>query len=73
MHDLKVQIVAPPDGAADVIAAMNDDSRACIGQSTYYFVKRLLRNPEMRKLHEQKKVELEASGYMDKSCGYAIT
>ena len=53
------------EGAEVTIAAMDEDARACIGQQTYYFVKRMLRDPELRKLHAQKKVELQAAGYFN--------
>jgi hypothetical protein len=52
-------------GAEVTIAAMDEDARLCIGQSTFFFVKRLLRDPELRKLHEKKKAELKASGFFD--------
>ena len=53
------------EGAEVTIAAMDEDARACIGQQTYYFVKRMPRDPELRKLHAQKKVELQAAGYFN--------
>ena len=56
-------------GAELTIAAMDEDARMCIGQQTFYFVKRVLRDPELRKLHAQKKAELEASGYFDRLYG----
>ena len=62
----------PVDGGAEVtIAAIDEYARACIGQHTYYFVKRILRDPELRKLHAQKQAELEAAGYFDKCRSFA--
>ena len=53
-------------GAELAIAAMDEYQYANIGQQTFYFVKRVLQDPEMRKLHAQVKAELETSGYFDK-------
>ena len=49
-------------GGEETIAAMDEVSRTNIGQSTYNFVKRLMRNPEYRAMIKAKAAEIEASG-----------
>ena len=66
MDGQNVEIIADNVGGEATIAAMDEYQYTNIGQQTYYFVRRILRDPEMRKLHAQKKAELEASGYFDK-------
>ena len=66
MDELKVTVVAPPGGAAQTIAAMDEYQQACIGQQTYYFVRRILHDPILREKHAKKKAELQASGYFDR-------
>lgn len=46
--DLRVDIVAPPGGGADVINTMDDVSLDNIGRETYRFVRRVMRDPVMR-------------------------
>ena len=66
MGEQNVHNNASAGGAAQTIAAMDEYQRACIGQQTYYFVRRILHNPVLRELHAQKKAELQASGYFDR-------
>ena len=63
MEEAKLNREPSTGGAALTLAAMDEYQYACIGQETYYFVKRLLKDPEMRKLHAKKKAELERQGY----------
>ena len=56
-------------GAELTLAAMDEHERWAIGRQTYLFVMRVLRDPELRKLHAQKKAELQASGYFDRLNG----
>ena len=46
--DLRVEIVAPPGGGADVINTMDEVSRDNIGRETYRFVRRIMRDPVMK-------------------------
>lgn len=66
MADQNVQIKESTGGAALTIAAMDEYQLACIGQQTYYFVRRILHDPVLRELHAKKKAELQASGYFDR-------
>lgn len=47
--DLRVEIVAPPGGGADVINTMDEVSYTNIGMHTYRFVRRVMRDPVMKK------------------------
>lgn len=66
MEEAKFNRELTTGGAAQTIAAMDEYQRACIGQQTYYFVRRILHNPVLRELHAKKKAELQASGYFDR-------
>lgn len=66
MEEAKINRELTTGGAAQTIAAMDEYQRACIGQQTYYFVRRILHDPVLRELHAKKKAELQASGYFDR-------
>lgn len=66
MEEAKFNRELTTGGAAQTIAAMDEYQRACIGQQTYYFVRRILHDPVLRELHAKKKAELQASGYFDR-------
>lgn len=60
MVDLKVEVVAPPNGAVPMLEAMDEDSRWVIGRATYNFVKRAMRNPVYREMIQKRAAEIRA-------------
>lgn len=48
MDNIKIQTVAGRTGGGAAIAAMDEYSRAEIGRKTYRFVRRCMRDPELR-------------------------
>lgn len=61
MDSFELEIIAPPDGAADVIESMDEVSRCNIGMHTYRFVKRVMRNPEYRAAIQKMAAEIRAA------------
>ena len=61
MQNINVNIIAPPEGAAPMLEQMDEYSRENIGQSTYRFVRRMMRNPELRKLIQERAAEIRAA------------
>lgn len=57
-----ITVKMPRGGAAETIAAMDDASRYNIGRSTYNFVRRAMRDPETRRLIEEKVAQMRAAG-----------
>lgn len=49
-------------GAEVTIAAMDDVSRMNIGMSTYRFVRRMMQNPECKKLIRERAEQIRAAG-----------
>lgn len=60
-QEVKVQI-AVLNADQKPLSAYDDVSMANIGQSTYNFVRRLMRNPEYRAMIQAKAAELKAAG-----------
>lgn len=61
MQDININVVAPPEGAAPMLEQMDEYSRENIGQSTYRFVRRVMRDPELRKMIQNRAAEIRAA------------
>ncbi len=57
--------VPPGVGAEAEIDSMDGAGIFCIGQKTYRFAKRCMRNPELRAAIDAKVSELKAQGFFD--------
>lgn len=64
-EELKVEVLTKGD-IATAMAGMDEYQQAELGRKTFLFVKRLLRDPEMRKKHTEMKERLRAEGYFDR-------
>lgn len=63
MADLKRTQVDWVEGGEATLRAMPEDSYIAMGQKTYEFVRRVMRNnPELRAIIKAKAAELKASG-----------
>lgn len=62
MDNVKIQTAAGDQGGEATIAAMDEYSRAEIGRKTYRFVRRVMRNPEMKALIKKRAEEIRANG-----------
>ena len=61
----KINIITDAPGGAELaLKEMDDDLRMNIGRSTYRFVRELMRNPQTRKLIQEKKAEFKAAGIL---------
>ena len=60
MDNFKIQTVVGEGGAELAIAAMDEYSRAEIGRKTYRFVRRCMRDPELRAKIKARAAELQA-------------
>ena len=60
MDSVEVKTVTKNVGAEAAIAAMDEYSRAEIGRKTYNFVRRCMRNPELRAKIQARAAELRA-------------
>lgn len=59
--DLRMEIVAPPGGGADVINTMDEVSLDNIGRETYRFVRRVMRDPVMKKRIKEMAAQMGAT------------
>lgn len=61
MDNVKIETVVGRDGGGELtIAAMDEYSRTEIGRKTYRFVRRCMRDPELRARIEARAAELRA-------------
>lgn len=60
MDSVEIKTVTKNVGAEAAIAAMDEYSRAEIGRKTYNFVRRCMRNPELREKIKARAAELRA-------------
>ena len=64
-NELKVTVLTDGD-IATAMEGMDEYQQMETGRQTYFFIKRLLRDPALRALHGQKKAELQAAGYFER-------
>ena len=64
MSNCNVQIITDTTGGEAAIAAMDESSRANIGQKTYRFVRRVMQDPALRELIKARAEELRREGSM---------
>lgn len=60
MESVKIETVADRVGGEATIAAMDEYSRAEIGRKTYRFVRRCMKDPELRARIKARAAELRA-------------
>lgn len=60
MMDVEIVTGAAEGGAEVTIAGMEENSRMEIGRKTYRFVRRLMRDPEMKKRIRERAAEIRA-------------
>ena len=70
MDDYKNQAAVELDGGGELtIAAMDEYSRWCIGRHTYLFVRRCMKNPELRKKIKARAAEIREEDAAASSTG----
>lgn len=62
MSDCNVQVITDKTGGEATIAAMDEYSRANIGQKTYRFVRRVMQDPVLRAQIKARAEELRREG-----------
>lgn len=62
MSNGNIQIVTDHVGGEATIAAMDEYSRMEIGRKTYNFVRRVMRNPEYRRMVQERIAQKKAAG-----------